>query len=85
VKAKGRAFCWRLMLQPGASPRSANWPRPRRTNSSYVSRVLRLTLLAPDIVKGILEGRQPEGVTLPGLREKLPAVWDNQRSGWTPY
>ena len=34
---------------------------------SYVDRVLCLTLLAPDIVEAILAGRQPEGMTLPGL------------------
>ncbi len=38
-----------------------------KINDSYVSRVLRLTLLAPDIVEAILDGRQPEGMTLPGL------------------
>jgi hypothetical protein len=34
--------------------------------------VLRLTLLAPDIVEAILDGRQPEGMTLPGLMAPFP-------------
>ena len=38
-----------------------------KINESYVSRVLRLTLLAPDIVEAILDGRQPTEMTLPGL------------------
>jgi hypothetical protein len=44
-----------------------------------MSRVLRLTLLAPDIVEAILDGRQPEGITLSGLMEPFPVRWDQQR------
>jgi len=33
--------------------------------------MLRLTLLVPDIVEAILDGRQPEGMTLPGLMEPV--------------
>ena len=51
-----------------------------KINSSYVSRLLRLTLLAPDIVEAILDGRQPENVTLPGLMQPFPAEWERQRS-----
>ena len=50
-----------------------------KINFSYVSRVLRLTLLAPDIVEAILDGRQPDGMTLPRLMEPLPVVWEAQR------
>ncbi|PWS35169.1 hypothetical protein DFH01_22955 [Falsiroseomonas bella] len=50
-----------------------------KITSPYVSRVLRLTLLAPGIVEAILDGRQPEGMTLPGLMEPLPLVWEAQR------
>ncbi len=53
-----------------------------KINSSYVSRLrrlLRLTLLAPDIVEAILEGRQPEGITLPGLMEPFPIERSGQR------
>ena len=47
-----------------------------KINSSYVSRLLRLTLLAPDIVEAILDERQPEGMTLPALMKPFPVEWD---------
>jgi hypothetical protein len=50
-----------------------------KINSSCVSHLLRLTLLSPDIVEAILDGRQPEGVTLPGLMEPFPVEWEGQR------
>ena len=50
-----------------------------KINSSCVSRVLRLTLLAPDIIETILDGRQPEGMTLPALMEPFPVEWARQK------
>ena len=49
---------------------------------SYVDRVLCLTLLAPDIVEAILDGRQPEGMTLPGLLKRVPVEWEGQSRLW---
>ena len=50
-----------------------------RINSSYLSRVLRLTLVAPDIVDAILDGRQPAGLTMANLTNPLPLEWKAQR------
>ena len=49
-----------------------------KINASYVSRVLRLTLLAPDIVESILAGRQPSDMTLAILTKPFPAAWGEQ-------
>ena len=49
-----------------------------KINKSYVSRVLRLTLLAPEIVVAILDGRQAEAMTLRGLMGVFPIVWAEQ-------
>jgi hypothetical protein len=46
---------------------------------SFVNRLLRLTLLAPDIQEAILEGRQPKGLQLAVLTGKLPSAWEEQR------
>ena len=46
---------------------------------SFVNRLLRLTLLAPDIVESILEGRQPKGMVLEALTGPVPSDWQDQR------
>ena len=82
VKALARAFRWRRMLETGAASSVSDIARQEKLNTSYVSRVLRLTLLAPDIVEAILEGRQPPEITLRGLMMAFPSAWDAQRSSW---
>jgi hypothetical protein len=47
---------------------------------SYLCRVLRLTLLAPEIVEAIMDGRKPEEVTLPALMKAVPVEWEGQRA-----
>jgi hypothetical protein len=76
VKALARAFRWRRMLETGRYGTIDELAAAEKINSSYVSRLLRLTLLAPDIVEAILDGRQPEGMTLPGLMEPFPVEWE---------
>jgi hypothetical protein len=80
VKALARAFRWRRMMEAGRYGTIDELAAAEKINSSYVSRLLRLTLLAPDIVEEILDGRQPEGMTLPGLMEPLPVEWEVQRA-----
>ena len=79
VKALARAFRWRRMLETGVAATVGEIATREAINKSYVSRVLRLTLLAPDIVEAILDGRQPVGVTLPMLMGPFPVEWDRQR------
>jgi hypothetical protein len=59
VKALARAFRWRKMLDEGVHGTLEDLARAKGVNATYVSHVLRLTLLAPEIVKAILDGRQP--------------------------
>ena len=63
VKALARAFRWRRLLEAGRFATINELATAEKINSSYVSRVLRLTLLAPDIVEAILDGRQPVELT----------------------
>jgi hypothetical protein len=79
IKAVARAFRWRRMLESGRFATINELAAAEKINASYLSRVLRLTLLAPDIVEAILDGRQPEGMTLPRLMRPFPVEWEKQR------
>ena len=64
IKAVARAFRWLRMLESGRFATITELAAAEKINASYVSRILRLTLLAPDVVEAILDGRQPEGKRL---------------------
>ena len=80
VKAVVRAHRWRHMLESGEYSSSADLAKAEKVNDSYLSRILRLTLIAPDIIEAILSGRQPRTLQLDDLLKPLPAAWDRQRS-----
>jgi hypothetical protein len=79
VKAIPRAFRWRGMLENGTSATIAEIAAPEKINDSYVGRILRLTLLAPDIVEAILYGGQPADMTPGGLLQRFTVEWTEQR------
>ena len=78
VKALARAFRWRKMLDTGEYAALEDLARAKRVHATYVSRVLRLTLLAPEIVESILDGRQPAEFQLDDLLEGFPLDWAEQ-------
>jgi hypothetical protein len=78
VKALARAFRWRRMLESGDFATIAELAEREGIAPSYVTRVLRLTLLAPEIVEAILDGKQGSGVTLARVREPFPVEWAQQ-------
>src|SRR5689334_6724694 len=75
IKALARAFRWRKLLETGAFATAAEIAAAEKINAAYVGRVLRLTLLAPDIVEAILDGRQPATMTLAALMRPFSAEW----------
>jgi hypothetical protein len=79
VKALARAFRWRRLLETGAYATVAEMADAEGINRSYVSRVLRLTLLAPEIVEGILEGRVGTDLMMPDLLEPRSELWTDQQ------
>jgi hypothetical protein len=77
VKALARAFRWKRMLESGAFATIAELAEREGIAPSYMTRVLRLTLLAPDIVEAILDGTQGQQVTLARLFEPFPVEWQD--------
>ena len=82
VRALARAFRWRRLLDEDVCGTIEELARLEKVSRGYMSRVLRLTLLAPDIVEAILDGRQPEGTGLQSLLAESAVEWERQRSSF---
>ena len=80
VKASARAHRWKRLLESGRYGSLAELAAAEKIDRSYLGAVLRLTLLAPDIVETILDGRQPPGLGLPKLMEPFVFEWSRQRT-----
>jgi hypothetical protein len=83
VKAIVRAHRWRDMLESGRHATVRDLAKAEVINESYLGRVLRLTLLSPNIIEAILEGRQPPTLELEGLLKQFPIEWDQQLKKFT--
>ncbi len=80
VKALARAFRWREMLENGTYSTIKEIADGEKIAETYVGRILRLNLLAPDIIELILAGAHPPEIALPVLmHQRCPTVWSDQR------
>jgi hypothetical protein len=75
LKALARGFRWRKLLETGDFATIEEIAVAENINPSYVSRLLRMTLLAPEIVDAILAGRQPPGLTMARAMQPFPLEW----------
>jgi hypothetical protein len=78
VKALARAFRYQKLLDEGRYASISEMATAEKIERGYLGTLLRLTLLAPEMVEAILNGRQPERVTLPWLLEGVPVAWGEQ-------
>lgn len=79
VKALARAFRWKRMLESGEFASISELAEREGIAFTYMARLMRLSLLAPDIVDAIMDGRQPESVTLANLMDPFPLDWKEQQ------
>lgn len=78
LKALGRAYRWKRMLESGEFSSISDLATAEKINHSYVRRILRLTLLSPNITETILEARLAEALQLEDLLRRLPDDWRAQ-------
>jgi len=79
IIAIARAHRWKALLESGAYPSIDTLAAALKLDRSYVGRILRLTLLAPDIIQAILQGTEPSGLSLEKLTKAFPDEWEEQR------
>ena len=82
VKALSRAWRWQKLLDRGVYSSMTEIAEAEKISKSYVSRILRLALLAPDLVEAILGGWADQRVMLEKLERPLPVGWEEQRRLW---
>lgn len=79
IKAVARAYRWRQILEDGDMRSIAELAEYKKISLSYLTRVMRLTLLATDIIEAILDG-SPPSVGMTELLDPMTHVWAEQRS-----
>lgn len=80
IKALARAFRWKRMLEAGEFATIAELAEYEGIAPSYMTRVLRLTLLAPDVIEAILDGQQGLELALGRLLAPFPTDWKRQQT-----
>ena len=82
IKTLGKAFYWKRLIDDGTYSTTTDLAHAFKVEPGWAAEVLRMTMLAPDIVEAIFEGRQPRHLnlhTLRGRQEQLPRDWAAQR------
>jgi hypothetical protein len=78
IRALARAHRWKRLLEEGTYRSAVEIAEAEGVTRSFVNRLIRLTLLAPDIQEAILDGRQPKGMQLEDTTQ-APSGWNEQR------
>ena len=82
IKAVGKAFLWQGMLESGTYASVEQMAKALAVEITHMRKILRLTLLAPDIVESIVQGKQPRTLTLQQVIRGFPMDWAEQRNFW---
>ncbi len=77
--AIARAYHWKGLIDSGKFASLSELAKAIGLNPSYAARIYRLTYLAPDIIEAILDGHEPDGLSMRVLRKPAPMEWSQQR------
>jgi hypothetical protein len=83
VKALARAFRWKRMLESGEFASISELAEKEGIAFTYMARLMRLSLLSPEIIDAVMDGRQPAHITLANLMDPFPADWKEQHRLWS--
>jgi len=86
VLSVARAHHWKELIDSGKFASLSELATAIGMAVSYVARIYRLTYLAPDIIEAVLDGNEPEGLSMRKLNTPTPLDWDQQREwlGFAP-
>jgi hypothetical protein len=85
IRTLGKAFYWQRMIDTGEVANASELARVLKLEVGWVCEVLRMTRLAPDIIRAILDGRQPRHLNLHAIRGRqgeVPLDWEEQRASF---
>jgi len=82
VKALARAFRWKRMLESGEFASISELAEKEGIAFTYMARLMRLSLLSPELVDAVIDGRQPSNMTLANLMDPFPTNWKEQHALW---
>ena len=83
VKALARAFRWKRMLESGEFASISELAEKEGIAFTYMARLMRLSLLSPEIIDAVMDGRHPANITLASLMDPFPADWKVQHALWS--
>ena len=83
VKALARAFRWKRMLESGEFASISELAEKEGIAFTYMARLMRLSLLSPEIIDAVMDGRHPANITLASLMDPFPADWKEQHALWS--
>lgn len=77
----GRGLFWQELLDTGVYASGSDIAKVEGVTPSTVNRLVRMGLLAPDLVEEFIAGKQPRGLTAHWLiRNRIPSIWSEQRA-----
>ncbi|MBF0160417.1 MAG: hypothetical protein HQL58_12945 [Magnetococcales bacterium] len=82
AKLVAKAHRWLKMLESGQFASITELAEHEKMDRSYLAKILKLTLLAPDIIEAILDDRHPDVLTWRVLSQPFPMLWEEQREMW---